>query len=84
MATPTKSPVRSGKSISRAHPPYDTGKVKIGLCYSPLSTWSPGRDAYRLQSALLARPVVRMTLWERARARFVAFLTLFWSHHEHL
>jgi hypothetical protein len=43
---PTKPPV--GRSV----PPYDTGKVKIGLAYVP--SWSPSRDAYNLQTALLS------------------------------
>ena len=46
---PTKPPV--GRSV----PPYDTGKVKIGLFYVPTQTWSPSRDAYNLQTALLSR-----------------------------
>jgi hypothetical protein len=45
---PTKSPV--GRSV----PPYDTGKVKIGLAYVPSQPWSPSRDAYNLQTALLS------------------------------
>jgi len=47
--SPTKPPV--GRSV----PPYDTGKVKIGLAYVPAQPWSPSRDAYNLQSALLSR-----------------------------
>jgi hypothetical protein len=45
---PTKPPV--GRSV----PPYDTGKVKIGLAYVPSQPWSPSRDAYNLQTALLS------------------------------
>ena len=45
---PTKPPVR------RSVPPYDTGKVKIGLAYVPSQPWSPSRDAYNLQTALLS------------------------------
>jgi hypothetical protein len=44
----TKPPV--GRSV----PPYDTGKVKIGLAYVPAQPWSPSRDAYNLQTALLS------------------------------
>lgn len=47
--SPTKPPV--GRSV----PPYDTGKVKIGLAYVPAQPWSPSRDAYNLQSALLSQ-----------------------------
>ena len=46
---PTKPPV------GRPTPPYDTGKVKIGLAYVPAQPWSPSRDAYNLQTALLSR-----------------------------
>jgi hypothetical protein len=45
---PTKPPV------GRPTPPYDTGKVKIGLAYVPSQPWSPSRDAYNLQTALLS------------------------------
>jgi len=45
---PIKPPV--GRSV----PPYDTGKVKIGLAYIPSQPWSPSRDAYNLQTALLS------------------------------
>jgi hypothetical protein len=45
---PTKPPV--GRSV----PPYDTGKVKIGIAYVPSQPWSPSRDAYNLQTALLS------------------------------
>jgi hypothetical protein len=41
--------------LSRPTPPYDTGKVKIGLAYVPAQPWSPSRDAYNLQTALLSR-----------------------------
>ena len=40
--------------LPRPTPPYDTGKVKIGLAYSPAQPWSPSRDAYNLQTALLS------------------------------
>ena len=41
--------------VGRSVPPYDTGKVKIGLAYVPAQPWSPSRDAYNLQSALLSQ-----------------------------
>jgi hypothetical protein len=50
---PTKPPVVP--AMSRPTPPYDTGKVKIGLAYVPAQPWSPSRDAYNLQTALLSR-----------------------------
>ena len=40
--------------LPRPTPPYDTGKVKIGLAYVPAQPWSPSRDAYNLQTALLS------------------------------
>ena len=51
--SPTKPPV--GPVLRRPTPPYDTGKVKIGLAYVPAQTWSPSRDAYNLQTALLSQ-----------------------------
>jgi hypothetical protein len=48
LMQPTKPPVR------RSVPPYNTGKVKIGLAYVPSQPWSPSRDAYNLQTALLS------------------------------
>jgi len=42
---------------------YNTGKVKIGLYYTPpVRPADIGRDMMRLQTALLARP---KTLWQR-------------------
>ena len=41
--------------LPRPTPPYDTGKVKIGLLYVQTQPWSPSRDAYTLQTALLSR-----------------------------
>lgn len=40
--------------LPRPTPPYDTGKVKIGLLYVQTQPWSPSRDAYNLQTALLS------------------------------
>ena len=52
-------------------PPLNTGKVRIGGSYiPPQAPWSPSRDAYDLQSALLARPGVRPSLWARLYAYF--------------
>lgn len=36
-----------------AHPPYDTGKVKIGLTYQRRQTDDLSADSERLQTALL-------------------------------
>lgn len=36
--------------------PFNTGKVLIGSRYEPPRTWQPSRDAYDLQTVLLAGP----------------------------
>lgn len=64
---PTKSPIR------RAVPPYDTGKVKIGLAYAYAQPWSPSRDSYDLQTALLPRSAVPLPF----SARVASFLRSF-------
>lgn len=33
--------------------PYNTGKVRIGAQYQRPNSWTPSRDAYDLQTALL-------------------------------
>lgn len=38
----------------RSVPPFDTGKVKIGLMYIPRQVNHPDADMCRLQTALLA------------------------------
>ena len=58
----------------RPTPPYDTGKVKIGLCYTPPPTWAASRDSCLLQSALLSAPVGRPTPKERLAAFFRSFV----------
>jgi hypothetical protein len=68
---PTKPPV------GRPTPPYDTGKVKIGLCYTAPPNWSASRDSYNLQTALLSGPAVRpirLTLSERLSTFFRSFV----------
>ena len=62
----------SGPSI-RSLPPYNTGRVQIGLAHIRRQPWSPDRDSYALQTALLPRSVVRETLYDR----FVSFLRSF-------
>ena len=55
-------------------PPLNTGKVRIGGSYiPPQAPWFPSRDAYDLQSALLARPGVRPSFWARLWARLYAY-----------
>lgn len=56
------------KPIQRLTPPFDTGKVKIGLAHVPVQSWSPGRDAYRLQSALLASSGTPLVRYGRLRS----------------
>lgn len=46
----TPRPVRPARSV----PPYDTGKVQIGLLYIPRQRELPDADMSRLQTALLA------------------------------
>ena len=45
----------TNRPVARSTPPYDTGKVQIGIAYVPAQPWSPSRDAYNLQTALLSR-----------------------------
>ena len=73
--SPTKPPV--GPVLRRPTPPYDTGKVKIGICYTAPPNWSASRDSYNLQTALLSGPAVRpvrLTLSERLSTFFRNFV----------
>jgi len=68
---PTKS------LLQRSTPPYNTGKVKIGLLHIPSQPRSPGRDSCILQSALLPRPLCRLdrpTLATRLVSFFRSFV----------
>jgi len=69
--------IESGKIVpaGRLVPPYDTGKVKIGLAYAFYQPWTPSADMYRLQSALLARSSIRVTWFERLSAFFSDLLS---------
>ena len=51
--------------VGRPTPPYDTGKVKIGLLYVPGPNWSASRDSFNLQTALLSAHTIRPTPMER-------------------
>lgn len=63
---PTKRPVGPSDGPDYHHvPPYDTGKIKIGLYYTPPSNWSASRDSLTLQFALLSRPAVRPSFTDR-------------------
>jgi hypothetical protein len=57
----------------RSLPPYNTGKVLIGLAHIRTQSWSPDHDSYLLQTALLPRSAVRDSL----PTRFVSFLRSF-------
>ena len=69
---PTKPPV--APAMSRPTPPYDTGKVKIGLCYTAPPNWSASRDSYALQTALLSATAIRPTFSERVASFFRSFV----------
>lgn len=45
--------------------PYDTGKVKIGLLYTPPKDYPMSVDAERLQNALLNPRIVQPTWLEK-------------------
>ena len=64
----------------RLVPPYDNGKVKIGLAYVFYQSWRPSRDMYDLQTALLGpRSSIRTTWPERFRAGLDDLLS-HWRH----
>ncbi len=64
---PTKRP------LPRPTPPYNTGKVKIGLLYVPPPNWSASRDSFALQTALLS-PAIRPTFPARLSNFFRSFV----------
>jgi hypothetical protein len=68
---PTKPPAAP---LLRPTPPYDTGKVKIGLCYTAPPNWSASRDSYNLQSALLSAHTIRPTPMERLASFLRSFV----------
>ncbi len=66
--------------VRRLTPPYDTGKVRVGLAYVKYQSWQPSRDMYALQTALLGpRSSIRVTWLERLSA----FFSNLWSHRGH-
>ena len=81
----TKSVEGGLKAQKTAHrgrlvPPYDNGRVKIGLAYVHYQVWRPGSDMYRLQSALLGpRSTIHVTWFERFRASLDNLLS-HWRH----
>ena len=63
-------PIKS--HLQRSTPPYNTGKVKIGLLHIPSQPRSPGRDALSLQSALLPPP---LAAWPSDRSTLATLTT---------
>lgn len=60
------------KSLSRrSTPPYNTGKVRIGLLHIP--SQPPGRESSTLQSALLPPP---LAAWPSDRSTLATLATL--------
>ena len=48
--------IESGKVVSvRSVPPFDTGRVRIGLSYVPRYRWQPDADDEFMQSVLIGR-----------------------------
>lgn len=77
--------IEPGKAVSvRSVPPYDTGRVRIGVAYVPVYRWQPDADDEFMQSVLIGRGprfggfarvlwlLPRVALWV-----FVVFLFLF-------
>jgi hypothetical protein len=60
--------------VARPTPPYDTGKVKIGLCYVPPVPRYASPDAFAMQTALLSSPLTRPTPTERLLNFFRSFV----------
>ena len=66
---PTNHPV-----LARPTPPYDTGKVKIGLCYVPPAARYVDSDDFAVQTALLSGPLDRPTPSKRLANFFRSFV----------
>lgn len=75
--------IKPSKPVLRLRPPYDNGKVKIGLAFYPVQQGPLDADMHLLQTALLGpRSSVRTTLSERLVHRLSALLPLSpWRHH---
>ena len=74
---------KPSKPVLRLHPPYDTGRVKIGLAFAPVQQGPLDADMHLLQTALLGpRSSIRTTFFERLVHRLAALLPLSpWRHH---
>lgn len=75
--------IEPGKTVSvRSVPPFDTGRVQIGLLYIPRYRWEPDSDDVLLQSALLTRgprPVLRVRVgWMLSRVVVSSPVMLVW------
>ena len=78
MATPTKSLVGPKKPAARSIPPYDTGKVRIGLVFFPVQRGPLCEDMHRLQTALLcsgSHSVAPVSRFDAVLYRFRNILT---------
>ena len=75
--------IKPSKPVLRLRPPYDNGKVKIGLAFYPVQQGPLDADMHLLQTALLGpRSSIRITLSERLVHRLSALLPLSpWRHH---
>ena len=75
--------IKPSKPVLRLCPPYDNGKVKIGLAFYPVQQGPLDADMHLLQTALLGpRSSIRTTLSERLVHRLSALLPLSpWRHH---
>jgi hypothetical protein len=62
------------RSTGRPTPPYDTGKVKIGLCYTRPGPRYVSPDAFAIQTALLSGPLNRPSFTERLLTFFRSFV----------
>lgn len=73
---------KPSKPVLRLHPPYDTGRVKIGLAFAPVQQGPLDADMHLLQTALLGpRSSIRTTLFERLVHRLAAFLSMSLRRH---
>ena len=73
MVTPIKPPMGHKKPAARSIPPYDTGKVRIGLVFFPVQRGPLCADMHRLQTALLrpgSRSVAPVSRFDAVLYRF--------------
>ena len=74
--------IKPSKPVLRLRPPYDNGKVKIGLAFYPVQQGPLDADMHLLQTALLGpRSSIRTTLFERLVHRLAAFLSMSLRRH---